>query len=153
METGDSGPITPIGINLPNEADIRENYGSKSVNLSNVVEAYERARAGGSAGEFAWTPEEAERARKWGALSSDIHTNLHEVVGHASGKLRDDIENPASRLGMYYSTLEEGRADLVGLYWIADPKLQEMGVARVFGPGTSMQEIANFLIQKKSEEH
>ncbi len=127
-ETGDSGPITPIGINLPNETDIREQYGSKSVNLSNVVEAYEESRAGGSAAEFAWSQAEVERAAKWGAISGDIHTNLHEVVGHASGKLRPEIRNPASKLGMYSSTLEEARADLVGLYWIPDDKLREMGI-------------------------
>lgn len=127
-ETGDSGPITPIGINLPNEADIRQDYGSKSVNLSNVVEAYEASRAGSSAAEFAWSEEEAARAKKWSALSGDIHTNLHEVIGHASGRVRDDMQNPAAELGNYYSTLEEGRADLVALYWISDPKLQELGI-------------------------
>lgn len=128
METGDSGPITPIGINLPNESDIRENYGSKSVNLSNVVEGYAQARVGGSSVEFSWSPEEAARTAKWSALSSDTHTNLHEVVGHASGKVRPEVRNPADRLGVYYSTLEEGRADLIALYWISDPKMQEMGI-------------------------
>jgi len=128
METGDSGPITPIGINLPNEADIRENHGSKSVNLSNVVEGYERSSAGGSAGEFAWSAAEMARAKKWGGLSDEVHTNLHEVVGHASGLVRPEIKNPASILGMYYSTLEEARADLIGLYWINDPVMQELGL-------------------------
>ncbi len=127
-ETGDSGPITPIGINLPNESDIRENFGSKSVNLSNVVEGYAMASVGGSAGEFSWSPEEVARAKKWSALSSDTHTNLHEVVGHASGKVRPEVRNPADSLGVYYSTLEEGRADLIALYWISDPKMQEMGI-------------------------
>lgn len=128
MEAGDSGPITPIGINLPNESDIRKDYGSKSVNLSNVVEAYERSSAGGSAGEFGWSAEEIARAKKWGGLSDDVHTNLHEVVGHASGQVRPEILNPASILGRYYSTLEEARADLVGLYWINDPVMQELGL-------------------------
>ncbi|MEM7203598.1 MAG: prolyl oligopeptidase family serine peptidase [Planctomycetota bacterium] len=128
-ETGDSGPITPIGINLPNEADIRQDYGSKSVNLANVVEAYDAARgASGSLAEFAWSEEEQSRAKKWASLAGDTLTNLHEVVGHASGQLEEGNTNPAGRLGMFYSTLEEGRADLVGLYWIADPKLQEMGI-------------------------
>ncbi|MGE3171292.1 MAG: peptidase M49 [Planctomycetota bacterium] len=127
-ETGDSGPITPIGINLPNEADIRQQYGSKSVNLSNVVEAYDRTSGSGSAREFSLTPAEAERAARYGASMDDLHTNLHEVVGHASGRVLPEIQNPAQRLGLYYSTLEEGRADLVGLYWIADPKLREMGL-------------------------
>ena len=129
IETGDSGPISPIGINLTNELDIREDHGSKSVNLSNVVEAYDRASAGGSAGEFAWTTEEMERARKYGGLSDDVHTNLHEVVGHASGKVLPEVgTNAADMLGTYASALEEGRADLIALYWISDPKLQEMGI-------------------------
>lgn len=127
-ETGDSGPISPIGINLPNESDIRQNHGSKSVNLSNVVEGYALARVGSSAGEFSWSPEEAARATRWSALSADTHTNLHEVVGHASGVVRAEVGNPADRLGTFYSTLEEGRADLIALYWIADPKMQEMGI-------------------------
>ena len=127
-ETGDSGPITPVGINLPNENDIREQYGSKSVNLGNVVEAYEATSAGGAAKEFAFTPEEAARAERYAARSGDLHTNLHEVVGHASGALRPDVPNAMQRLGTFASTLEEGRADLVALYWIADPKLRELGL-------------------------
>jgi len=126
-ETGDSGPITPIGINLPNEADVREQYGSKSVNLANVVETYNFVKAAGSLGEFSFTPEEEERARLYSAAMGDMHTNLHEVVGHASGQLMPEIKNPAQRLGLYYSTLEEGRADLVGLYWIADQKMKDLG--------------------------
>lgn len=128
-ETGDSGPITPIGINLPNEADIRENHGSKSVSLGNVIKGYENARSGGgSLDEFAWSEAEVERAVKWDSLSGDVSTNLHEVVGHASGQIEEGIGNPADLLGTYYSTLEEGRADLIALYWIIDPKLQEMGI-------------------------
>lgn len=128
METGDSGPMTPIGINLPNEAEIRQQFGSKSVNLANVVEGYNEASSGGSVAEFAWDEAEVQRARKYGALTSNVHTDLHEVVGHASGQIMPEIINPAQILGRYYSTLEEGRADLVGLYWIADKKLQEMGI-------------------------
>ena len=127
-ETGDSGPITPIGINLPNEADIRQNYGSKSVNLSNVVDAYNRTGAKSNSAEFSYSEEELERARLYSAAMNDVHTNLHEVVGHASGQVMPEIQNPAQMLGLYYSTLEEARADLVGLYWIADPKLQEDGM-------------------------
>jgi dipeptidyl-peptidase-3 len=127
-ETGDCGPITPIGVNLPNEADIRRDYGSKSVNLSNVVEAYDKTSGKGSAQEFAFTPEEAARAARYAAAMDDLHTNLHEVVGHASGQVLDSVPNPAQILGTYYSTLEEGRADLVGLYWIADQKLKDMGL-------------------------
>ncbi|MCA8976681.1 MAG: peptidase M49 [Planctomycetes bacterium] len=128
METGDSGPITPIGINLPNEADVRQQYGSKSVNLANVVEAYNLVSAAGSLDEFSFTAAEAERARRYGSAMDDMHTNLHEVVGHASGQVLPEITNPAQRLGLFYSTLEEGRADLVGLYWIADQKLKDMGL-------------------------
>ena len=128
METGDSGPITPIGINLPNEVDVRQQYGSKSVNLANVVETYNRVSVSGSLEEFAFTEAEAERSRKYGAAMDDLHTNLHEVVGHASGQVMPEIENPAQRLGLFYSTLEEGRADLVGLYWIADQKCKDMGL-------------------------
>ena len=91
--------VDRFGINLPNESDIRENYGSKSVNLSNVIETYEMARAGGSAREFAWSEDEAARAVEWAALSRDVHTNLHEVVGHASGQVRPENKNPAQILG------------------------------------------------------
>ena len=129
VETGESGPVTPIGINLPNEADIRRDYGSKSVNLSNVVAGYNAGRSGGGAlAEFVWVPAEIDRAKKYAAHAGDVHTNLHEVVGHASGQIMPEIKNPAQRLGRYYSTLEEGRADLIGLYWIIDPKLQKMGI-------------------------
>ena len=126
-ETGDSGPITPIGINLPNEADVRQEYGSKSVNLANIVETYNFVKASGSLGEFSFTPEEEARARLYASAMDDMHTNLHEVVGHASGQLMPEITNPAQRLGLFYSTLEEGRADLVGLYWIADQKMKDLG--------------------------
>ncbi|MCK5945165.1 MAG: peptidase M49, partial [Planctomycetes bacterium] len=127
-ETGDSGPITPIGINLPNEADVRQQYGSKSVNLANVVETYNLVKTAGSLDEFSFTPAEAERARRYAAQMDDLHTNLHEVVGHASGQVLPEIQNPAQRLGLYYSTLEEGRADLVGLYWCASDKCRQMGL-------------------------
>jgi dipeptidyl-peptidase III len=127
-ETGDSGPITPIGINLPNEADIRQEYGSKSVNLSNIVDAYGHSAVQGSAAEFAWSPGEVGRAEKYAAAMDDLHTNLHEVIGHASGQVLADVKNPADALGAYYSTMEEARADLVGLYWIADQKLKDMGL-------------------------
>lgn len=125
-ETGDCGPITPIGVNLPNEADIRRDYGSKSVNLSNVVAAYDKTSGKGSAAEFSFTKEEAERAANYASAMDDLHTNLHEVVGHASGQVLETVRNPAQILGTYYSTLEEARADLVGLYWIADAKCKDM---------------------------
>ncbi|GAB4151823.1 MAG: dihydrofolate reductase [Planctomycetota bacterium] len=127
-ETGDCGPITPIGVNLPNDADIRRDYGSKSVNLSNVVEAYNKTTGKGAAREFSFSEEEAARAEKYASAMDDLHTNLHEVVGHASGQVLPGIGNPAQVLGTYYSTLEEARADLVGLYWISDPELRAMGL-------------------------
>lgn len=142
VETGDSGPITPIGINLPNEEDIRKNHGSKSVNLSNVVEAYEMSKVGGATAEFCWDAAEVARAERWAALSGDMHTNLHEVVGHASGQARKEIENPAQILGQYASTLEEARADLVGLYWIPDPELQRRGL--VPHPDVALAEYESF---------
>jgi dipeptidyl-peptidase-3 len=133
-ETGDVGPITPIGVNLPNEADVRQEYGSKSVNLANVVEGYNLASKGaGAAAEFSNDAAEAERAKKWLGIVDDIHTNLHEVVGHASGQVGADVANPAQRLGVYYSTLEEARADLVGLYWIGHPE----AIAQGFSPSAA----------------
>ena len=129
IETGESGPITPIGINLPNDSSVRENYGSKSVSLANVIEGYEMSRPSGYRSEFAWTEEEAERSARWGALAGDLTTNMHEVIGHASGKLADHLEgNPQALLKEQYSALEEGRADLIALYWIAGPKLVELGL-------------------------
>lgn len=122
LETGDSGPVTPIGINLPNPQDIREHYGSKSVNLSNVGEAYERATPISLRKEFCYNKEEFERAARWSSFVSDVHTNMHEVIGHASGRLRGAAaQGPAKALREYYSTIEEARADLVALWFIGDP--------------------------------
>ena len=129
IEMGESGPITPIGINLPNDQEIREQYGSKSIALSNVVEAYDRSRPEGFRTEFSWTADEAARAERWGNLASELSTNMHEVIGHASGRLAEHLEGDAqSALKEQYSALEEGRADLVALYFIADPKLVELGL-------------------------
>ena len=129
VETGDSGPVTPIGINLPNDQKIREQYGSKSVALSNVNEAYERSTPGGMRGEFSWTPDEVARAEKWAQFSGELTTDMHEVIGHASGRMADGVKGtPQELIKEEFSALEEGRADLVGLYFIADPKLAELGV-------------------------
>ena len=128
VETGDSGPVTPVGINLPNDQSVREEYGSKSISLSNVTEAYELSRPPAYRREFAWTEEEAVRAEKWGSLAGELSTDMHEVIGHASGRLADRLEgNPQAFLKEHYSALEEARADLVALYFIADPKLVEIG--------------------------
>ena len=127
VETGDSGPVTPIGINLPNDQSVREEHGSKSISLSNVTEAYELSRPPAYRREFTWTEEEAVRSEKWGNLASELNTNMHEVIGHASGRLSDRLDgNPQAFLKEQYSALEESRADLVALYFIADPKLVEI---------------------------
>lgn len=129
IETGDSGPVTPIGINLPNDQVIRETYGSKSVSLSNVNEAYDQAMEPGFRTEFAWTPEEAGRAEKYGAFVHELATNLHEVIGHGSGKTAARLNgNPQALLKEQYSALEESRADLVALYFLPDPKIVELGL-------------------------
>ncbi len=129
IETGDSGPITPVGINLPNDQKIRERYGSKSVSLSNVNEAYDKSTLPEFRSEFSWTPEEVVRAEKWNALASELTTNMHEVIGHASGKVDDTLNgSPQNYLKEQYSALEEARADLVALYFLPDPKLVEIGL-------------------------
>ena len=139
VETGESGPVTPIGINLPNDEAVRERNGSKSVSLSNVSEAYDKSANPGFRAEFSWTPEEASRSAKWGALAAELTTNMHEVIGHASGKLGEHLNgNPQAAIKEYFSALEEGRADLVGLYFIADPKLAELGLMNA----ADQQEIA-----------
>lgn len=129
VETGDSGPVTPVGINLPNDQRIREQYGSKSVSLSNVVEAYDKSTPGTMRGEFSWTPEEAQRGIKHGSFADVLHTDMHEVIGHASGQQAPGFKGtPQQALKEHFSALEEGRADLVGLYFLADPKLVELGI-------------------------
>ena len=127
MESGDSAPSTPIGINLPNANWIRAEHGSKSVNLGNIVAAYDASKKqSGELEEFAASKEEVARAKKWSGLGDVLHTDMHEVIGHASGKLRDGVLG--EELKNYSSTLEEARADLVALYYMLDPKLVEIGV-------------------------
>ena len=127
IETGDSGPITPVGINLPNDQAVRERYGSKSVSLANVNEAYERSTPEGLRVEFSWDPAEAERTRVWGVLSRDLATELHEVIGHGSGRMSPDIsQSPSELLREHYSALEEARSDLVALYFLPSAKLVEL---------------------------
>ncbi len=129
VETGDSGPVTPVGINLPNDQKIREEFGSKSVSLSNVNEAYDKSSPDSMRSEFSWTPEEAERSAKFGTLSGELHTDMHEVIGHASGQQAPGFKGtPQAAVKEHFSALEEGRADLIALYFIADPKLAELGV-------------------------
>ncbi len=130
-EAGDAAPSTPIGINLPNANWIREDHGSKSVSLGNIVEAYDYVSSTGSAlQEFAASPEEVDRAKKHGVLAGNLHTDMHEVIGHASGQINDGVGTPKETLKSYSSTLEEARADLVALYFMLDPKLIEIGVMK-----------------------
>lgn len=125
-ESGDASPATPIGVNLPNSEWIREEYGSKSVSLGNIIEAYNNASGASMVDEFANDEEEAERAKEYGNLASKLHTALHEVIGHASGRLNEGVGTPAETLKSYASALEEARADLVGLYYLMDEKLVEL---------------------------
>jgi dipeptidyl-peptidase-3 len=129
VEAGDSGPITPVGINLPNDQEIREKHGSKSVSLSNVNEAYDKSTSASFRREFAWTDEEVGRAEKWNSFASELTTNMHEVIGHASGKISEKLKgSPQTVLKEQYSALEEARADLVALYFVGNAKLAELGI-------------------------
>ena len=127
-ESGDSSPSTPIGVNLPNADWIRAAYGSKSVSLGNIIESYNKSGGKGRLQEFANDDEEIELAKKYGEIGDKLHTALHEVVGHASGQINPGVGTPKETLKSYASTLEEGRADLVGLYYAYSPKLQELGL-------------------------
>jgi dipeptidyl-peptidase-3 len=131
VEAGESAPVTPIGINLPNDQAIRETYGSKSVSLSNVNEAYDKSMAPEFRREFAWTEEEVQRAEKWSAFAGELTTDLHEVIGHGSGKVSERLNGaPQNFLKEQYSAVEESRADLVALYFVADPRLAELGIVK-----------------------
>lgn len=127
MLGGDCYPSTPIGINLPNADWIRRDHGSKSVTIENIMEAYDKASQGsGFSGEFVWSDEERNRIKTYGFLTDMLHTDLHECLGHGSGQLLPGTDPDA--LKAYASTLEEARADLFGLYYLADPKMQELGL-------------------------
>jgi dipeptidyl-peptidase III len=129
VEAGDSGPVTPIGVNLPNDQRIREQYGSKSVSLANVLDAYERSMPDSFRQEFAWDDAEVDRAKRWGAFAGELTTEIHEVLGHGSGRMADHITaTPQDLLKEQYSALEETRADLVALYFVADPYLATLGL-------------------------
>lgn len=127
MLGGDCYPSTPIGINLPNANWIRAHYGSKSVTIQNITEAYDQSSMGsGFNEEFMWSDEERERAKKYGSLTSNIHVDMHECLGHGSGKLLPGTDPDA--LKAYGSPIEETRADLFGLYYLGDPKMVEYGL-------------------------
>lgn len=127
-ESGDSSPSTPIGVNLPNADWIRAEHGSKSISLGNIIDAYNHAGGSDRLREFAHDEEEVALEEKYGELSDKLHTALHEVVGHASGQINPGVGSPKETLKSYASTLEEGRADLVGLFYLYNPKLQELGL-------------------------
>lgn len=127
MLGGDCYPATPIGINLPNADWIRRDHGSKSVTIENITQAYDKASAGnGFKEEFCWSDTERELIEKYGFITDNLHTDLHECLGHGSGKLLPGTDPDA--LKAYSSTLEETRADLFGLYYLADPKMAELGL-------------------------
>ena len=126
---GDCYPVSPLGINLPNADWIRKDYGSKSVTIANITEAYDKAAEESPKtliGEFSWDQAEIDLVKKYGTLTNNLHTDLHECLGHGSGQLKEGVSPNA--LKDYSSTLEESRADLFALYYLADPKLVELGV-------------------------
>lgn len=126
---GATYPATPIGINLPNADWIRRDYGSKSVTIANITHAYDYAAQESPKStltEFAYDQAEIDVYKQYGSYTDEIHTDLHECLGHGSGQLLPGVSSTA--LGEYQSTLEEARADLFGLYYMADPKLVELGI-------------------------
>ena len=129
-ESGDASPSTPIGINLPNANWIRAEHGSKSISLGNILYAYGNAGSSGRLEEFAYSNEEVELEKKYGKDADNLHTSLHEVIGHASGQIVKGVGTPKETLKSYASSLEEARADLVGLYFIPDRKMEELGIAQ-----------------------
>jgi len=127
MIGGDCYPATPIGINLPNSNWIRRDHGSKSVTIENITEAYDKASQGSGMGaEFIWSDTERDLVKKYGFLTGNLHTDLHECLGHGSGIILPGVDPDG--LKAYSSTLEEARADLFGLYYMADDKLLELGL-------------------------
>ncbi|MBX7242878.1 MAG: dipeptidyl peptidase 3 [Bacteroidia bacterium] len=135
VESGGSAPSTPIGINLPNADWVRKMHGSKSVNLGNIVDAYNAAPASGMLEEFCFSPEEVTLAKAHNVMAGKLHTDMHEVIGHASGQINKGIGSPKETLKNYASTLEEARADLVALYYILDQKLVDMKVMSTLDVG------------------
>ena len=127
-EAGDASPSTPIGVNLPNANWIRASIGSKSVSLGNIINSYNKSRGSGRLKEFVNDEEEYKLEEEFGQVVDKLHTALHEVIGHASGQLNPGVGETKETLKNYASTLEEGRADLVGLYYLYSPILQELGL-------------------------
>lgn len=141
--SGDLAPEPALGINLPNANWIREKHGSKSTNFSNVMSVYNTLKmADAVIAEFHPDPAVAARQKQWGALADDIETDLHEVVGHASGRIVPGVERAEVSLRGYAGTLEEVRADLVALYFMLDPKLVEIGVLPTLDVGRAQYDSA-----------
>ena len=141
---GDSYPSTPIGINLPNADWIRKEHGSKSVTIANITHTYDyssQEMPTSTLKEFAWDQKEIDLAKKWGTVADEIHTDLHECLGHGSGQLLPGVS--ATEMGEYASALEEARADLFGLYYTADPKMVELGIMP--DPEAYKAEYANYI--------
>ncbi len=129
IESGDCSPSTPIGINLPNADWIRAEYGSKSVSINNILYAYEQvSKDSGAVEEFAYSKQEVDLSKKYSILAENLQTDLHEIIGHGSGKLKKGTAEPDKTLKNYSSTIEETRADLAALYFIMDTKLIELGL-------------------------
>lgn len=129
MEAGDCSPSTPIGVNLPNADWIRAEHGSKSVTITNIIDAYDLAsKDNGVLEEFAFSEEEVDLDKSRGSQASKLHVDLHEIIGHGSGKIEDGVAEPAETLKNYASTIEEARADLVALYFAMDQKLIDLGL-------------------------
>jgi dipeptidyl-peptidase-3 len=144
-QSGDAAPASSIGINLPNAEWIRKDHGSKSVSLSNIIYSYNVAGAkSGLLDEFALNDTVKQRMKKWGALAADLHTDMHECIGHASGQLNPGVETTDKTLKNYASCLEEARADLVALYYVLDQKLMDIGVAPSMEAG--MAEYDNYMM-------
>lgn len=145
MESGDAAPSTPIGINLPNADWIRKEHGSKSVSLSNIIYSYNVAGAkSGLVDEFGLNDTVKQRMKTHGSLAADLHTDMHECIGHASGQINQGVETTDKTLKNYASTLEEARADLVALYYVMDQKLIDIGVMPSFETG--MAEYDNYMM-------
>lgn len=142
-ESGDASPSTPLGVNLPNNNWVRAEHGSKSVSLGNISYAYSQAGGQEILEEFAFDASEIERSKKYGQVAGKMHTALHEVIGHASGKLNPGVGTPKETLKNYSSILEEARADLVSLYFMPDTKLIELGLFD--SPDVAITQYENYL--------
>ena len=150
IESGDAAPSTPIGINLPNNEWIRSVHGSKSVNLGNIVDAYDHASGPSVANEFFYGDEVKARMINDAPYADKLVTDMHEVIGHASGQINPGVGQPTETLKNYASALEEARADIVALYYLMDPKLVEIGVMKSLDYGKAAYDeyiTKNLLVQ------